>query len=141
MRQISLLLFTLLAFISFSQNDSSNIAKEDSVLFHSFEKDTLNYLSSNCESIEITFYESGKSIAFSSQKHCKLFFTFIDSIPNPSFSKHSKAYMMFIVNGDLFTEAELYYTDDSQYLIFKRNKKEYYNKLTKAGVSFFSQFM
>jgi hypothetical protein len=69
------------------------------------------------------------------------FLSFIQGKATVDFNKHNTAYVMILVKNDFYMDAEVSITNESSYIVFKKDGVKYYNLLTQSGVDFFKKFM
>tara|TARA_B110001469_G_C9648055_1_gene328890 strand:+ start:7865 stop:8101 length:237 start_codon:yes stop_codon:yes gene_type:complete len=69
------------------------------------------------------------------------FLTFLQGKSTVNFNKQNTAYVMILVKDDFYMDAEISITNESSYIIFKKDGVKYYNLLNQAGITFFRKFM
>lgn len=138
---LSILLLTI-SFIGTSQDTIKQIDTTQKVItINPLPISIYNELKTNGSGIEVTMYHSSKTFSLPKLAGTNYFLSFLVGKSTVDFNKQNTAYMMILVNDDFYMDAEVSITEESAYVIFKKDGEKYYNILNESGIKFFKKFM
>lgn len=101
----------------------------------------INTLRTQTSGIEMTIYEGTKTISISGVQNSRFIGFAADTIAPSTLNDKNDAYLMILVNDEFYMDCELSYHPTNPYLIFKKDEKVYYNKISDLGKKYFGQLM
>lgn len=104
-------------------------------------KEEIVNLFNNITGVEITFFESSSSVSMEGTPNCGFFPASLDTLAPTSLNAKTHAYMMIMVNGEFYMDAQLSWIDSNPYLALTKEGKKYYNRLSEQGVGIFKQLL
>lgn len=131
MRTLFIVLVVFIGNFSFSQSN----------VYTPLPKEEITSLFTNISGVEITFYESSTSVSMEGTQNCGFLPAAIDTLAPDSLNTQKHAYIMIMVDGDFYMDAELSWVQSNPYLIFNKDGVKYYSKLTEQGISIFNQLI
>jgi len=142
MKLIASLLFVILSITGISQDTIKQVdTAEKVILINPLPVSIYNELKTNGSGIEVTMYHTSKTFSLPNLGGTNYFLTFLQGKSTVNFNKQNTAYVMILVKEDFYMDAEISITNESSYIIFKKDGVKYYNLLNQAGITFFRKFM
>ena len=142
MKLIASLLFVILSITGISQDTIKQVdTAEKVILINPLPVSIYNELKTNGSGVEVTMYQTSKTFSLPNLGGTNYFLTFLQGKSTVNFNKQNTAYVMIIVKDDFYMDAEISITNESSYIIFKKDGVKYYNLLNQAGITFFRKFM
>ena len=142
MKLIASLLFVILSITGISQDIIKQVdTAEKVILINPLPVSIYNELKTNGSGIEVTMYHTSKTFSLPNLGGTNYFLTFLQGKSTVNFNKQNTAYVMILVKDDFYMDAEISITNESSYIIFKKDGVKYYNLLNQAGITFFRKFM
>ena len=142
MKTIAILLFVTLSFKVISQDTIKQTdTTEKVIVIDPLPISIYNELKTNGSGIEVTMYHTSKTFSLPKLGGTNYFLSFIQGKSTVNFNKQNTAYVMILVKEDFYMDAEISITNESSYIIFKKDGVKYYNLLNQAGITFFRKFM
>jgi hypothetical protein len=142
MKLIASLLFVILSITGISQDTIKQVdTAEKVILINPLPVSIYNELKTNGSGIEVTMYHTSKTFSLPNLGGTNYFLTFLQGKSTVNFNKQNTAYVMILVKDDFYMDAEISITNESSYIIFKKDGVKYYNLLNQAGITFFRKFM
>ncbi|MEZ7900299.1 MAG: hypothetical protein ACI8RY_002061 [Urechidicola sp.] len=142
MKLIASLLFVILSITGISQDTIKQVdTAEKVILINPLPVSIYNELKTNGSGVEVTMYHTSKTFSLPNLGGTNYFLTFLQGKSTVNFNKQNTAYVMILVKDDFYMDAEISITNESSYIIFKKDGVKYYNLLNQAGITFFRKFM
>ena len=142
MKLIASLLFVILSITGISQDIIKQVdTAEKVILINPLPVSIYNELKTNGSGVEVTIYHTSKTFSLPNLGGTNYFLTFLQGKSTVNFNKQNTAYVMILVKDDFYMDAEISITNESSYIIFKKDGVKYYNLLNQAGITFFRKFM
>jgi|TARA_B110000908_G_scaffold28679_1_gene33733 hypothetical protein len=142
MKLIASLLFVILSITGISQDIIKQVdTAEKVILINPLPVSIYNELKTNGSGVEVTMYHTSKTFSLPNLGGTNYFLTFLQGKSTVNFNKQNTAYVMILVKDDFYMDAEISITNESSYIIFKKDGVKYYNLLNQAGITFFRKFM
>lgn len=142
MKLIASLFFVILSITGISQDTIKQVdTAEKVILINPLPVSIYNELKTNGSGVEVTMYQTSKTFSLPNLGGTNYFLTFLQGKSTVNFNKQNTAYVMIIVKDDFYMDAEISITNESSYIIFKKDGVKYYNLLNQAGITFFRKFM
>ena len=142
MKLIASLLFVILSITGISQDTIKQVdTAEKVILINPLPVSIYNELKTNGSGVEVTIYHTSKTFSLPNLGGTNYFLTFLQGKSTVNFNKQNTAYVMILVKDDFYMDAEISITNESSYIIFKKDGVKYYNLLNQAGITFFRKFM
>ena len=142
MKLIASLLFVILSITGISQDTIKQVdTAEKVILINPLPVSIYNELKTNGSGVEVTMYHTSKTFSLPNLGGTNYFLTFLQGKSTVNFNKQNTAYVMILVKDDFYMDAEISITNESSYIIIKKDGVKYYNLLNQAGITFFRKFM
>ena len=142
MKLIASLLFVILSITGISQDTIKQVdTAEKVILINPLPVSIYNELKTNGSGVEVTIYHTSKTFSLPNLGGTNYFLTFLQGKSTVNLNKQNTAYVMILVKDDFYMDAEISITNESSYIIFKKDGVKYYNLLNQAGITFFRKFM
>jgi hypothetical protein len=141
------LLFVLVFFCSCNSGTSnkSEVSKESTVAkLPSLDVKTYSNLLQKCDFIDYIFHQLPISMSQDERSSIVSNLKFISNQPvvNMNNTCSSMARIMYSINGEIVTEAEMYFGDGCTYFVFVKNEKPYAaNLMTQDGAVFYNNIL
>jgi hypothetical protein len=87
-----------------------------------------------CSGLEITLYTLGFSI---SATGCEQMLPLIERTAPGSLGGQEYGHVLFLINGEMFSIAKVYLSDNQSYMRFELEEGVFYQSLNDAGASYF----
>ena len=100
-----------------------------------------NEIKTNGTGLEVTMYESGTTFSLPNVSGSNYFLSFIQGQAPSVFNSKNSGYIMLLVKDEFYMDAEISFSQENSYIIFKYKGLKYYNLLNETGVNFFKRFV
>ena len=132
----------LLTFTCLSQDTIFQVDTTRKVLIiNPLPLEQFNLLKTQGTGLEVTMFESGTTFSLPKRAGTNYFLSFIQGQAPAVFNSKNSGYILLLVNDYFYMDAELSFSEDNAYIVFKHEGMKYYNLLTPAGIAFFQRFV
>lgn len=136
------LLFLVISIASYSQDTIVHVdTAKKIVVLNPLPVEFYNEIKTNGTGLEVTMYESGTTFSLPNVSGSNYFLSFIQGQAPSVFNSKNSGYIMLLVKDEFYMDAEISFSQENSYIIFKYKGLKYYNLLNETGVNFFKRFV